>query len=89
MYDLHALADLNTQPEAKDIAQVESNAKYDTNGTRLICLTIAEDTSPGTVLGKDKSGGEDEESEDEETIFGKAGEGDDEDPKDDALEDSD
>jgi protein MAK11 len=79
---------MNTQPEADDIAQVEPIAQYDTNGTRLTCLTIAEDTLPGTVPVKEKEGEEDEESEDEETIFAKVGEGEDKDPED-ALDDSD
>ena len=63
VYDLAALP-----AEAKEILQLHAVAEYDTKGTRLTCLTVAEGRSAGgstVVNGKRKEREQDTDNEEE------------------------
>jgi protein MAK11 len=71
IYDLASLpANLVAGSEALQISPV---AEYDTKGTRLTCVTIAEGETPGhdsRVSGKRKREDEDSDKEDEDEAWG-------------------
>ncbi|KAG2072448.1 WD40 repeat-like protein [Suillus decipiens] len=67
VYDLASLP--AGQKAGSEVLQISSVAEYDTKGTRLTCVTIAEGEAPAngkSANGKRKRGDEDSEDEDEE-----------------------
>lgn len=67
LYDLASVP--TSAPEAGDKAQIQPVAEYDTKGTRLTCLTLADSkVNPGPVAsGKRKREGDnDEENKDDD-----------------------
>jgi protein MAK11 len=60
VYDVHALAGLAHDSTAGDVPQLAALAEYDSAGSRLTCLTVAEDpVGPEEKRSADPEGGED------------------------------
>ncbi|KAA1475491.1 WD40 repeat-like protein [Dentipellis sp. KUC8613] len=67
IYDLYALPAASPSEQKQEVLQIEPDAKYDSQGTRLTCVTLADgDVGTEASAGKRKRGGEDEEDDEEE-----------------------
>lgn len=65
VYDLSVIP--SSSPPSKDQTDIQPIARYDTKGTRLTCVTLADgDAEAGEVVGKRKREEDEEEDEDKD-----------------------